>query len=142
MDQAHQEYNAKVIEEFRANKGHVGGDWGDIPLLVLHHTGAKSSVKRTSPVAYLPDGPGYFIWAANGGAPRSPDWYFNLKAHPETRVEVGTDTIDVLAQEAVSAERERLFAKATERYPQLLEAARRTTRVIPIMVLRPANSNV
>ena len=141
MDKTHQEYNAKVIAEFRANKGHVGGDWEDIPLLVLHHTGAHSGLSRANPVAYLPDGTGYFIWAANGGARRSPDWYFNLKAHPETRVEVGNQSIDVVAEEATGAERERLFANATGRYPQLLEASQNTDRVIPIIVLGPVWTN-
>ncbi|HTW09857.1 MAG TPA: nitroreductase/quinone reductase family protein [Acidimicrobiales bacterium] len=140
MDQAHQEYNAKIIAELRANKGHVGGDWEDIPLLVIHHTGAHSGVERANPVAYLPDGAGYFIWAANGGVPRSPDWYFNLKARPETRIEVGNEIIDVLAEEATGTERARLFANATDRYPQLLEAAQRTERVIPLIVLHPARS--
>ena len=79
---------------------------------------------RVNPVAYLPDDRRYLIWAANGGAPNNPDWYHNLKAHPNTRIEVGSETIDVVAEEATGAERERLFAKATERYPQLHELAR------------------
>jgi deazaflavin-dependent oxidoreductase (nitroreductase family) len=141
MDQDHKEYDTQIIAEFRANKGHVGGDWEDIPLLIIHHTGAHSGVERANPVAYLHDDARYFIWAANGGAPRSPDWYFNLKACPETRIEVGNESIDVLAEEATGTERERLFANATGRYPQLLEAAQRTERVIPIIVLHPAGSN-
>ncbi len=82
------EYNAKVIGEFRANSGRVGGIWEGTPLLLLHHTGAKSGASRVNPVAYLPDDARYFIWAANGGAPKNPAWYQNLKTHPITRVEV------------------------------------------------------
>jgi deazaflavin-dependent oxidoreductase (nitroreductase family) len=119
----------------------VGGTWEDIPLLLLHHTGAQSGVSRVNPVAYLPDDPCYFIWAANGGAPKHPAWYQNLKAHPITRIEVGGKTIDVVTEEAAGDERERLFAKATERYPQLADAANKTTRVIPIVVLTPRPSN-
>ncbi len=137
MPQTRDDYNALVIDEFRVNAGHVGGDWEDIPLLLLHHTGARSGVGRVNPVAYLPDGRGYFIWAANGGAPSNPDWYHNLKAHPNTRIEVGRDTIEVISQEAEGSERERLFAEATDRYPQLLEAARKTSRLIPMIVLTP-----
>jgi deazaflavin-dependent oxidoreductase (nitroreductase family) len=109
-------------------------------MLVLHHTGAKSGASRANPVAYLPDDRRYFIWAANGGAPNNPDWYHNLKAHPNARVEVGSETIDVVAEEATGEERERLFATATERYPQLAEAAGKTRRVIPVIVLTPRAS--
>jgi deazaflavin-dependent oxidoreductase (nitroreductase family) len=135
------EYNAKIIAEFRASQGRVGGTWEDIPLLLLHHKGAKSAVSRVNPVAYLPDDPRYFIWAANGGAPKHPAWYRNLKAHPVTRIEVGGETIDVVAEEAAGDERERLFAKATEHYPQLADAANKTARVIPMVVLTPRPSN-
>jgi deazaflavin-dependent oxidoreductase (nitroreductase family) len=135
------EYNTNIIAEFRANQGRVGATWKDIPLLLLHHTGAKSGVSRVNPVAYLPDDPCYFIWAANGGAPKHPAWYQNLKAHPITSIEVGDETIDVVAGEATGDERRRLFAKATERYPQLADAAAKTKRVIPIVVLTPRPSD-
>jgi deazaflavin-dependent oxidoreductase (nitroreductase family) len=134
------EYNAKVIDEFRANEGRVGGDWEGMPLLLLHHTGAKSGVSRVNPVAYLPDDRRYLIWAAKGGAPNNPDWYRNLMARPNTRIEVGRETIDVVAAEATGEERERLFARATERYPQLAEVAGKTHRVIPMTVLTPAGA--
>jgi deazaflavin-dependent oxidoreductase (nitroreductase family) len=130
-------YNARIIDEFRANQGHVGGIWAETPLLLLHHTGARSGLSRVNPVAYLPDDRGYLIWAGNGGAPNNPDWYHNLKAHPNTRIEVGSGTVDVRAEEATGAERERLWARATERYPQLIEAAQKTSRVIPMVVLTP-----
>jgi len=131
------DYNAKVIGEFRANSGRVGGIWEETPLLLLHHTGAKSGVSRVSPVAYLPDDAGYLIWAANGGAPNHPAWHQNLETHPVTRIEVGGETIDVVAEEATGERRDRLFARATEHYPQLADVARKTTRVIPMIVLTP-----
>ena len=134
------EYNAKIIDEFRANQGRVGGMWEGTPLLLLHHTGAKSGLSRVNPVAYLPDDRRYLIWAANGGAPNNPDWYHNLKAQPNTRIEVGNETIGVVAEEATGAEQERMFARAAERYPQLDKLARKTTRVIPVVVLTPAGT--
>jgi deazaflavin-dependent oxidoreductase (nitroreductase family) len=140
MSETTTEYNAKITGEFRANEGRVGGTWEAIPLLLVHHTGAKSGVSRVNPVAYLPDDRGYLIWAANGGAPNNPDWYRNLKAQPNTRIEVGTETIDVVAKEATGEERERLFTRAAERYPQLAEVARKTERVIPMIVLTPRGS--
>jgi deazaflavin-dependent oxidoreductase (nitroreductase family) len=134
------EYNAKVIGEFRANSGRVAGIWEETPLLLLHNTGAKSGVSRVNPVAYLPDDARYFIWAANGGAPKNPAWYQNLKTHPIARIEVGGETIDVVAEEATGDKRDLLYARAAERYPQLAEVARKTTRVIPIIVLTPVPS--
>ena len=142
MSETPAEYNAKIIAEFRAHKGRVGGMWEGTPLLLLHHTGAKSGVSRVNPVAYLPDDRRYLIWAANGGARSDPDWYHNLKAHPNLRVEVGSETIDVVAEEATGAERERLFEKAAERYPQLSELARKTNRVIPVLILTPHGDRV
>jgi deazaflavin-dependent oxidoreductase (nitroreductase family) len=138
MSETPAEYNAKIIGEFRANQGRVGGMWEGTPLLLLHHTGAKSGVSRVNPVAYLPDDRRYLVWAAAGGAPNNPDWYHNLRAHPSTRIEVGSETIDVVAEEAAGVERERLFARAAERYPQLQELAQNTRRVIPMVVLTPA----
>jgi deazaflavin-dependent oxidoreductase (nitroreductase family) len=131
------EYNANVIGEFRANSGRVGGIWEGTPLLLLHHTGAKSGMSRVNPVAYLPDDAGYLILAANGGAPKNPAWYHNLKTHPITRIEVGGEKIDVVAEEATGNERDRLFARAAEHYPQPAEIARKTERVIPMTVLMP-----
>ncbi len=135
------EYNARVIAEFRTNKGRVGGTWNEIPLLLLHHTGAKSGVRRVNPVAYLPNDPGYLIWAANGGAPNNPDWYHNLGAHPNSQIEIGTETIDVQAEEATGEQRERLFTRAAARYPQLAETASKTQRLIPMIVLTPRRND-
>jgi deazaflavin-dependent oxidoreductase (nitroreductase family) len=137
MSETRAEYNAKIIDEFRANEGRVGGMWEDTPLLLLHHTGAKSGRARVNPVAYLADDRRYLIWAANGGAPNNPDWYHNLRANPNTTIEVGSDTIQVLAEETTGSERERLFARAAERYPELDELSRKTSRVIPMIVLTP-----
>ncbi len=140
MSETPTQYNATIIGEFRANQGRVGGTWEEIPLLLLHHTGARSGVNRVNPVAYLPGDRGYLIWAANGGAPKNPDWYHNLIAQPNTRIEVGTETIEVVAREATGQERDRLFTKATGHYPQLAEAARKTDRVIPMILLTPRES--
>jgi deazaflavin-dependent oxidoreductase (nitroreductase family) len=137
MAEAAGDYNGKIIAEFRANQGHVGGDWEGVPLLLLHHVGAKSAQSRVNPVAYLRDGTYYFVWAANGGASQHPAWYHNLRTHPDTNIEVGGETIDVVAEETTGEERKRLYSMATGTYPQLAEAAARTERVIPIVVLAP-----
>src|SRR5256886_1673897 len=90
------DYNTKIIEEFRANEGRVGGPWAGAALILIHHIGAKSGTERVSPVGYFPQGEGRFaIVASNGGSPAHPDWYYNLKAHPRITVKVGTQTFTV-----------------------------------------------
>ena len=131
------DYNARVIDEFRANEGHVGGSFEGVPLLLLHHTGARSGEQRVNPLSYQRDDGRYVVFASRGGAPRNPAWYHNLKANPNATIEVGTDTIDVRASEASGVERERLYRTQAERIPQFAEYERRSERTIPVMVLTP-----
>ena len=131
------DYNARIIDEFRANEGRVGGSFDGVPLLLLHHTGARSGEKRINPLSYQPDDGRYVVFASRGGAPRNPAWYHNLKTNPNATIEVGTDTIDVLASEAGGEERERLYRTQAERIPQFAEYERRTARTIPVIVLTP-----
>ena len=131
------DFNAQIIDEFRANEGRVGGMFDGLPLLLLHHTGAKSGTERVNPLAYQHDAGRYVIFASKGGAPENPGWYYNLKAHPDTKVEVGADTIDVVASEATGEERERFFRAQVERVPQFGEYEQKAGRVIPVIVLTP-----
>jgi deazaflavin-dependent oxidoreductase (nitroreductase family) len=131
------DFNAKIIEEFRAHEGRVGGNFEGTPLLLLHHTGARSGTSRVNPLVYLSDNGRYVVFASKAGAPTNPDWYHNLKAHPNTSIEVDTDTVDVVAAEATGDERERLYRTQAEHQPQFGEYAMKTDRVIPVMVLTP-----
>jgi deazaflavin-dependent oxidoreductase (nitroreductase family) len=131
------DFNAQIIEQFRANQGRVGGMFEGTTLLLLHHTGAKSGTPRLNPLAYLSDDGRYVIFASKGGAPTHPGWYHNLKAHPNVSVEGGTDTIAVVATEATGDERERLFNAQAERIPQFAEYQKGTDRRIPVIVLTP-----
>jgi deazaflavin-dependent oxidoreductase (nitroreductase family) len=135
------DFNAKIIDEFRANEGRVGGRFEGSPLLLLHHTGAKSGKSRVNPLAYQSDGGRYVVFASKAGAPRSPDWYHNLKAHPDVTIETGTDTIDVVASEATGEERDRLFSTQAERIPQFAEYEKKSGRVIPVMILTPTDND-
>jgi deazaflavin-dependent oxidoreductase (nitroreductase family) len=137
MSTSPNDFNARVIEEFRANAGRVGGPFEQMPLLLLHHVGAKSGTDRINPVAYHQDGNRYVVFASKAGAPTNPDWYHNLKAHPDTTIEVGTETLGVRADEAADEERDRLFNAQAERSPQFAEYQRNTERVIPVIVLTP-----
>jgi deazaflavin-dependent oxidoreductase (nitroreductase family) len=137
MSTSPQEFNAQVIEEFRANEGRVGGMFEQMPLVLVHHIGAKSGTSRINPLAYLQDGARYVVFASKAGAPTDPDWYHNLIAHPETTLEVGTETIPVLATEAEGEERERLYDEMAERAPTFREYAQKAGRKIPVIVLTP-----
>jgi deazaflavin-dependent oxidoreductase (nitroreductase family) len=130
------DYNTKIIEEFRANGGRVAGPWTGITLILVHHIGAKSGTERVSPLAYSAQGDGRFaIWAANGGSPTPPNWYYNLKAGPRIKVEVDTRTFTVLAQELDDTARAELWPKLVTQYPQLGETQDKTTRQIPVFML-------
>ncbi len=131
------DFNSQVIEEFHANAGRVGGIFEGMPLLLLHHTGAKSGAGRISPLVYLADGDRYVVFASKGGAPTNPDWYHNLKAHPDVTIEVGTDKFDVVADEATGEDRDRLFRTQASQAPQFAEYEQKTERVIPVVVLTP-----
>ncbi len=139
MSSSPADFNAQIIEEFRANQGRVGGMFQGSTLLLLHHTGAKSGVSRINPLGYLTDGGRYVVFASKAGAPTNPDWYHNLKANPNATIEVGTDTLDVVASEATGEERERLYSTQAERVPQFAEYQKQTERIIPVIVLTPTN---
>lgn len=131
------DWNRKVIEEFRANKGRVAA-FARQPLLLLTHTGAKTGKRRTNPLAYFRDGDRYVVVASKGGAPANPDWYYNLLANPRATIEVGTEQFEVTAEPAGTAERERLWAMVIERNPAFQEYQRKTRRTIPLVILTPS----
>jgi deazaflavin-dependent oxidoreductase (nitroreductase family) len=137
MSTSPNDFNAQIIDEFRANEGRVGGMFEGSTLLLLHHVGARTGANRINPLAYDRDGDRYVIFASKAGAPTNPDWYHNLKAHPDVEVEVGTYTIDVVAAEAAGEERDRLFARQAKRSPGFAEYQAKTDRMIPVMILTP-----
>jgi deazaflavin-dependent oxidoreductase (nitroreductase family) len=140
MSSSRSDFNAKLIEEFRAGGGRVGGSFEGMPLLLLHHTGAKSGRSRIHPLAYQRDRERYVVVASKRGAPTNPHWYHNLKARPEVEIEVGTDTIKVVASEATGCERDRLYSKHAQQVPQFAEYQEKTDRLIPVIVLTPAET--
>ena len=134
------ERNRQVIEDFRANGGKAGGQWADRPLLLLTTTGKKSGKPYTTPVMYLRDGERLAVFATHGGSPTHPDWYHNLVAHPTVTVEVGTETFEARASTAPGAQRDPLYARQAELYPQFAEYQQRTTRKIPVVILERVGS--
>ena len=131
------ERNQRIIDEFRANDGKVGGRFEGKTLLILHTTGAKSGKEHITPAAYIRDGENYVVIASKGGAPDNPDWYYNILAHPRLTVEVGTATFQVDAKVAEEPERTRLYNKMVEMMPGFDDYRRKTDRVIPVIELTP-----
>lgn len=127
--------NSEVIAEFRANGGKVEHRSRDI--LLLHHTGARTGTERVTPLAYLRVGDSLAIFASKAGAPENPAWYHNLLAHPETTVEVGTETIRVRARVAEPAERDVIWDRQIARVPHFAEYQEKAAprRRIPVVVL-------
>ena len=129
------ERNKRIIAEFRANEGRVGGNFEGKTLLLLHTQGAKSGQERINPLACVKDGDHLAVIASKGGADTHPDWYYNVIANPLVTVEVGTEKFDARASVAKEPERTRLYNKMVEMMPGFDDYRRKTTRVIPVIVL-------
>jgi len=129
------DFNQGVIEEFRTNHGRVGGAFDGMPVLLLHHRGAKTGTERVNPLAYQPVGDALAVFASKGGAPNNPDWYYNLLAHPDVAVEIGDDTVPVVARPAAGDERTRIWETQKTNVPQFAQYEASTTREIPVVIL-------
>jgi deazaflavin-dependent oxidoreductase (nitroreductase family) len=135
------DWNKKIIEEFRANDGRVGGVFEGMPILLLHNTGARTGAERVNPLAYQTVSDGIWaIFASKGGAPTNPDWYYNLKANPAAKIEIGTDEVEVKARVVDGVERARIWEKQKQDRPQFAEYEKKTKghREIPVVVLERA----
>ncbi len=133
------DFNRQIIKEFRANAGKVGGPFEGGTLLLLHTTGAKSGTERINPLAYQTVGDEMAVFASKAGAPTHPDWYHNIVAHPDVKVEVGTETLNATARVATGEERERIWTKQMADSPGFAEYEAKTGgRQIPVIVLTRA----
>ena len=134
------DWNAKVIAEFRANEGRVGGPFEGAPVVLMHHHGRKSAREFVNPVMYLPDESDpktIYVFASKGGAPTDPDWYHNLLVDDHATVEVGTETYSVTVREITGVQRDEVYAEQVKRYPQFGEYETSTAgiRTIPVLAL-------
>lgn len=135
------DWNAKVIAEFRANEGRVGGPFEGAPMTLVHHRGRKSGHDHVTPMMYLADETDpatIYVFASKGGHPSNPDWYYNLTTAGEAEVEVGTDQYPVAVRELGGEERARVYAEQARRYPGFVEYEEKTAgvRTIPVLALR------
>jgi len=135
------EWNDKVIAEFRANGGRVGGNFEGAPVVLVHHRGRKSRREYVTPMMYLPDDADndtIYVFATKGGVPSHPDWYYNLTALGEAIVDRGTETYPVTVHEVRGDERDRIYDEQARRYPGFADYAKQTAgiRTIPVLELK------
>jgi deazaflavin-dependent oxidoreductase (nitroreductase family) len=139
-EQAHalRSFNQQLTEEFREKEGQISGDFAGAPLLLLTTVGAKSGKEHTTPLVYSQDGDRYVVIASKAGLDKHPAWYFNLLAHPQTKIEIGAQPIPVKAALAEGSERQRLFEQQAALMPVFHDYQRKTTRELPVFILTPA----
>jgi len=128
------DWNTTIIEQFRAQGGKGVAQFGDA-LLLLHHTGARTGTVRVNPLAYYDDGDRLIIIASKAGAPQNPDWLFNLRANPDTTIEIGSETVEVHAVEITGDDYERTWARVTAAMPGFADYQTKTARRIPLVAL-------
>lgn len=129
------EFNQRVITEFRANQGKVGGQMAGMPVLLLTTTGARSGRSLTKPLAYSKDGERIVVIASFAGSPHNPAWFTNLVANPVVTVEIGSERFQARATVTCGEERERLFRRQAEKIPIFNDYQKKTTRLIPVVAL-------
>ncbi|MGB7237275.1 MAG: nitroreductase family deazaflavin-dependent oxidoreductase [Rhodococcus sp. (in: high G+C Gram-positive bacteria)] len=132
-------FNKQIIREFRENDGKVGGVFEDIGVLLLTTTGAKSGLPRLTALAYFTIDGSTVVIGSRGGAPKDPEWVHNLRATPEVRLEVGTESFDAIAHEALGEERDSLFDAVVSVPPNFGVYQMRTTRILPVFTLQRRN---
>jgi len=128
------EFNQRVINEFRGNQGKVGGQMAGLPLLLLTTTGAKTGRALTKPLAYTKDGDSIFVIASFAGSPTNPAWFNNLVANPTVTVEVGSERFQARALVTTGEERQRLFNTQADKIPIFHDYQKKTARQIPVVV--------
>jgi deazaflavin-dependent oxidoreductase (nitroreductase family) len=128
------EFDQRVINEFRANQGKVGGQMAGLPLLLLTTTGAKTGRALIKPLAYTKEGDRIFVIASFAGSPNNPAWFNNLVANPTVTVEVGSERFQAMAVVTTGEERQRLFNTQADKIPIFHDYQKKTTRQIPVVV--------
>ena len=138
-------YMSKInVWLFKRTGGRLGGKWRvgaafpwGVPVLLLTHTGRKTGEKRVSPLLYLHDGDNVIVVASQGGLPKNPVWFLNLKADPDVTVQIKSDVMPMLARVADPDERKRLWPKLVELYSDFDNYQKWTDREIPVVILSP-----
>jgi deazaflavin-dependent oxidoreductase (nitroreductase family) len=135
------DFNRSLIEDLRANRGKAtGGPFLGRNLVILTTKGAKSGETRENPLVYTRDGDNYVIVASKGGAPKHPNWYHNLLAHPDVTAEIGGERFKAHARVAADSDYERLYQNHAKYMPQFNDYRQKTSRKIPVVILERVDS--
>ncbi|ALE74112.1 AclJ [Pseudonocardia sp. Ae168_Ps1] len=137
-----EDFNSRVIREFRENDGRVGEPFTGLPMVLVHHVGAKSGTERVAPLRWFADGDSYVVVASAAGAPKHPAWFHNLMANPDVVAEIadgaGTvETVRVHASELGTADRDRVWTWIKDNNGGFADYERKTDRTIPLVALTP-----
>ena len=126
---------------YRRTRGRIGSrmpGFAEVGIVLVDHIGARSGVRRTSPVMFLRDGESIVVAASKAGQPANPSWFHNLMAHPETTAQIGSQVLQVRARVADEHERERLWPRFVAMYPAFEFYARNAApREVPVVILEP-----
>ncbi|OBA64265.1 deazaflavin-dependent nitroreductase [Mycobacterium sp. 1100029.7] len=125
-------FNEQIVAEFREKDGKVGGRFENLGMLLLTTTGAKSGLRRLTPLTYFTIDGSMVVIGSRGGAPQDPSWVHNLRATPQVHIDLGTESFDATAREALGAERDSLFDAVVSHSPNFGVYQTRTTRIIPV----------
>jgi deazaflavin-dependent oxidoreductase (nitroreductase family) len=131
------DWNATIIDEFRVNAGKLGGMFEGADTMLLHHTGSKSGMERVNPLGYQRVGDAYAVFGSNSGRTSDPAWVQNLRIHPRTTAEIGSETIKIVARVAEGDERAAIWERQKANIPQFAEYEKAANRDIPVLILDP-----
>ena len=131
-------FGQEHVERYQETDGAEGHAWRGTVTLLLTTTGRKSGFLRTTPLIYRPYGEAYLIVASKGGAPQPPEWYLNLVADPEAKIQIRGEVFDVVARDATPAEKPDMWRTMTAAWPAYDDYQAKTGREIPVVVLEPA----
>jgi deazaflavin-dependent oxidoreductase (nitroreductase family) len=131
---------AEQVERYESSGGTEALTLRDtgLPVIIVTHRGRKTGAIRKTPVMRVVDGKNYILVASKGGAPKHPQWYYNLKAEPNVEIRDKTEVYKMRVREVVDPdERQRLWAIAVEAYPPYQDYQDKTDRIIPVFVAEP-----
>ena len=134
------EFTQAHVRTYRLSRGRIWGKRSGAPVLLLDHVGRRSGKKRTSPLIYVRDGDDLVVVASKGGSHTDPLWWLNLKANPETTVQVGAEKRRVIARQATTDEKKRIWPTLVDIYPPYESYQQRSSRDIPVILLERARS--
>lgn len=133
MSSEQQAYNQRIIEEFRATREQPDGPFPGRPMMLLTTTGVRSGLRRTTPLMYVKVESALILIGSNAGAPKHPDWCYNLLADPRVGIEVGKECYEATAHVVTGVERAKLWAAIIAQYPFFIEHQAQTSREIPVI---------